>query len=111
MGLVCATLYYNVLVIGDASLDSASDQLSVGPSGPNVLGLTVVGHGIAGLLVGRAIVDGAIERDVGLALSVVASCFFFFTHVNTITTHSTMAVKSGIILYLREFIILFNQAV
>jgi hypothetical protein len=51
-----------------ASLDSASDQLSAGPSGPNVLGLTVVGHGIARLLVSRAMVDGAIERDVGLAL-------------------------------------------
>ncbi len=37
--------------------------------------------------------------------------FFVFTHVNTITTHSTMAVKSGIILYLRKFIFLFNQAV
>ena len=34
MGLVCTTLYYNVLVIGDASLDSASNQLMVGPSGP-----------------------------------------------------------------------------
>jgi hypothetical protein len=56
-------------------------------------------------------VDGAIERDVGLALSAVASCFFVFTHVNTIATHSTMALKSGIILYLLEFIILFNQAV
>ena len=56
----------------NASLDSASDQLSAGPSGPNVLGLTVVGHGIAGSLVGRAMVDGALERKVGLALLAVA---------------------------------------
>ena len=54
-----------------ASLDLASDQLSAGPSGPIVLGLTV-GHGIAGSLVGRAMVDGAIERNVGLALLAVA---------------------------------------
>jgi hypothetical protein len=95
-----------------ASLDLASDQLSAGPSGPNVLGLTVVGHGIARSLVGRAMVDGAIERYVGLALSGGGILIFFvYTHVNTITTHSTMAVKSGIISYLQEFIILFNQAV
>jgi hypothetical protein len=55
-----------------ASLDSVSDQLSAGPSGPNVLGLTVVGHGIAGSLVGRAMVGGALERKVGLALLAVA---------------------------------------
>jgi hypothetical protein len=55
-----------------ASLDLASNQLLAGPSGPNVMGLTVVGHGIAGSLVGRAMVDGAIERNVGLALLAVA---------------------------------------
>jgi hypothetical protein len=54
-----------------ASLDSTSNQLSAGPSGPNVLGLTVAGHGIVGSLVGRAMVAGAIEPNVGLALLAV----------------------------------------
>ena len=34
---------------------------------PNVLGLTVVAHDIAESLVSRAMVDGSIEPDVGLA--------------------------------------------
>ena len=41
--------------------------------GPQAQCTGVIGHGIAGLLVGRAMVDGAIGHDVGLALSAVAS--------------------------------------
>ncbi len=44
---------------------------------PNVLGLTVVAHDIAESLVSRAMVDGSIEPDVGLALSAVASIFLY----------------------------------
>ncbi len=61
-----------------ASLDLAPDQLSAGPSGPNVVRLTVVGHGIARSLVGRAMADDAIERNVGLALLAVASWLFLY---------------------------------